>query len=116
MVAAMKNPRELLDLSISEKDYQQQIIKLARLKGYLVYHAFYSHRSEYGFPDLVLVKTGCRLLFLEVKRENGKLTNAQREWMHRLQSAGVLARVVRPSDWKAVEKLLSNDDWIEEVG
>jgi len=43
---------------------------------------------------------------LELKSEKGKATDAQQEWIAALDAVpGIVARVVRPSDW----------DWIEEA-
>ena len=94
---------------ISEKEFQDQIIELARYTGYLVYHDQDSRRSEPGFPDLVLV--GDRVMFLEVKRQNGVVSEAQKGWIARLVKAGIIARVVRPSDWDWIQQALVHGDW-----
>jgi hypothetical protein len=50
------------------------------------YHTHNSRRSNAGFPDIVAVRqtTGhdkpSRLAFIELKREKGKLTDAQQAW------------------------------------
>lgn len=49
-----------------------------------------------GFPDLLLV--GPRLMFRELKRELGKLDEAQETWRDRLRAAGADWDVWRPSD------------------
>lgn len=41
---------------ISEKEFQAQVLDLARLTGWLCYHPHDSRRSAPGFPDLVLVR------------------------------------------------------------
>jgi hypothetical protein len=35
---------------LSEKQFIRQVIDLARLQGFLVYHTFDSRRSAVGFP------------------------------------------------------------------
>ena len=69
-----------------EEEFQQQIIDLAHLYGWLVYHTRDSRRSTPGFPDLVLVRD--RVLFREVKMAGGRLSDAQLDWKRRLESAG----------------------------
>lgn len=101
--------RKILVNRISEKEFQDQIIELARYTGYLVYHDQDSRRSEPGFPDLVLV--GDRVMFLEVKRQNGVVSKAQFDWIARLVKAGIIARVVRPSDWDWIQQALVHGDW-----
>jgi hypothetical protein len=102
--------RELLDFAISEAAYQQQIIDLARLCGYLCYHTHNSQHSPAGFPDLVLCKPGKRLLIFEVKRQRGVVSDTQRQWIAWLRTTGTYARVMRPSDWSLVTRLLTSDD------
>ena len=84
------------ELTISEKDFQSQIIDAAHLLGYRVAH-FRAAQTKYGwrtpvsadgagFPDMVLARRGTidteygRLIFVEVKGAKGKLSEAQREW------------------------------------
>jgi len=100
-------PRAQLDRHVTERAFQQQITELADLCGWRWYHTFDSRRSPAGFPDLVLVRRG-RLIFLEVKPESGRVTRPQAAWLLDLaQVPGVVALVVRPSDWLKVETLLS---------
>lgn len=100
--------RATLDAATSEKDFQQAVIDYARLNNWIVYHTFRSDHSPAGFPDLVLCrqeigghgKARSRLLFLECKSERGRLTDRQDIWLRWLGFVpGVVARVVRPSDW-----------------
>src|SRR5687768_17404949 len=105
----------LLDRQVSEKQFQQQIVAFARLNGWRVYHPYDSRRSAAGWPDLALARlcpsqrgVTTELLFLECKTERGRLTEAQRDWLFVLNAApGVVARVVRPSDWPEIVALLS---------
>jgi hypothetical protein len=41
---------------ISEKEFQAQVLGLARLSGLLCYHTHDSRRSKPGVPDLVLAR------------------------------------------------------------
>ena len=43
---------------MTEKQFMAQVVELAKLKGWLVYHTYDSRRSEPGFPDLCMVRKG----------------------------------------------------------
>jgi VRR-NUC domain len=91
---------------VSEKQFQAQVVELARISGWLTYHTFDSRRSAPGFPDLVLVRPP-RLIFAELKSEVGKFRPEQRVWLEVLKGCQrVEARLRRPEDWRAIETLL----------
>jgi hypothetical protein len=98
----------MLDAAVNEADFMWQIMQLARLYHWRCYHPFDSRRSAVGYPDLTLVHPGRRLLcFLEIKREAGKTTPAQEAWLAALGAIpGVVAMVVRPSQWDEVVEIL----------
>jgi hypothetical protein len=81
---------------LTEKAWQRQLVDLARQLGWTVYHTYDSRRSQPGFPDLVLVRD--RVLYVELKREQGKLTDAQAGWLDKLIAAGAEAYCWRPRD------------------
>ena len=91
-----------------EKDWQKQVVAIARRCGWAVYHTYDSRRSAPGYPDLTLVRE--RLVFAELKREDGKLSSAQEEWLERLRDAGVEVHVWRPSDLRHVHAVLAKRD------
>ena len=98
--------RAILDAAMSERDYQKQIVELAETLGWRVYHTHDSRRSNPGFPDLVLVRDS-RLVFIEVKRQSGKLSLAQKDWLTALSEvAEVTTLIARPSDWEQVASCL----------
>ena len=41
---------------MTEAQFQEAVVQLARLTGWLVYHTFDSRRSQAGYPDLTLLK------------------------------------------------------------
>jgi len=97
------NPTDKL---ISEKDFMDSIVELARNTGWLVYHPYDSRRSEPGFPDLVMTKPK-RLVIAEIKTEKGKTSPAQDKWLETLRTArGVKVKLWRPSDWPEIERTL----------
>lgn len=91
---------------MTERQFQSQVVKLAKACGWLVYHTYDSRRSEPGFPDLVLVK-GKRLIFAELKTDKGILSEAQERWLAALREAGRVAVVWRPDDKPEIEWVLT---------
>lgn len=84
-----------------EKDLQRQIVALAKMLNWTVYHPLLSKWSEKGWPDLSMVR-GERLVFAELKGEKGRVTEHQQRWLDALSAvAGVKVYVWRPSDWYA---------------
>ena len=88
----------------SEKQFQQAVIDYAILQGWKHYHTHNSRKSVPGFPDLVLVRD--RIIFAELKRAGGKLTEAQHNWIMALDEAGAEWYVWRPVDWNEIERFL----------
>jgi len=66
-------------VELSEKQWQAQIVELARRLNWAVYRTFDSRRSQPGFPDLVLVRD--RVVFVELKTERGKVSEEQGGWI-----------------------------------
>lgn len=94
---------------ITEKQFQQQVLQLAKLCGFRVYHTWLSIRSTAGFPDLVLCRDG-RLIFAELKSDRGTPTAAQQEWLAALRKVkGVEVYLWRPADWEQIERVLQRD-------
>jgi hypothetical protein len=102
-------------LSISEKAWQATVLDAARRMGWRVAHFRTArtmsggwstpvHADGAGFPDLCLVRE--RVIFAELKAENGRLSQAQADWLGALGSAGADVHVWRPSDWDIVEATL----------
>ncbi len=90
---------------MSEKDWQAQVLSLAKLLGYLCYHTHDSRRSESGYPDLTLCSPNA-VIFAELKSEDGVLSGSQVGWIERLQASGQLVFVWRPSQFSEVQKTL----------
>lgn len=96
-------PLELRDLT--EKQLQRQLVDLAQATGWKrTYHTFDSRRSSSGFPDLVLVRE--RVVFVELKTERGRPSDAQRDWIEALLAAGAEAYIVRPRHLDAIAAVL----------
>lgn len=112
-------------LPISERDFQDTVIEMARILGFLVHHNQDSRRSEPGIPDLLIVSlTGRpRLIFAELKATGGKLTNGryapksgrwlrgQRGWLSALERcvsefSPVEVYLWFPQDMDTIERIL----------
>jgi hypothetical protein len=103
--------------AISEREFQRQVLKLARLTGWLAAH-FRPARTRdgwrtpvegdgAGFVDTVLIHPGRGLvLFRELKTDTGRLTPEQERWLAALTAAGADAGVWRPKDWQTIEAIL----------
>ena len=81
---------------ISERTFQTQVVRLAKLNGWQVYHTHDSRRSEPGFPDLVMARE--RVVFAELKAAKGKPTDTQLAWLKTLSDAGAETHLWRPAD------------------
>ncbi len=105
--ATVKRPR------ISERDFQKQVIDLARTCGWLVEHKYGqgsvlgSRAIDTGFPDLVLVRGG-QIIFAELKGSRGKVSEAQDRWLHALTITGNPALVWRPEDMDDIAAILAS--------
>ena len=92
--------------AMSESDLYEQIREVALLAGWMIYHTHDSRRSYAGFPDVTLCRAST-LWFLELKREGGRVTATQKEWIDALQEvAGVRAAVIYPRDLDRLRDLL----------
>lgn len=91
---------------VSEKQFMQQVIRLARLQHWIVYHVYDARRSTEGFPDGWFVREGV-LLVREFKTETGRVTPAQQWWLTALAVCGIDAKVWKPSDWPEIQEVLA---------
>jgi len=91
---------------LTEKEFGRQVDDYATLCGWLFYRTWLPIHSPAGFPDRFLVRNGAAVA-LELKSEKGKATDAQLEWIAALNAVpGIVARVVKPSDWPWIEAAL----------
>ena len=84
--------------AISEKTLMESVIEIAEDSGWSVYHTHDSRRSQAGFPDLTLVRSG-EIIFAELKSQKGRIKKEQQEWLDRLrENRHVDVYLWRPSD------------------
>lgn len=94
MDAAEYNARVAADML--EGVLQERVRQLCLLHRWRYYHTHRSKHSPAGFPDTCAVR-GDRLLFAELKREKGKTTPAQDDWLTDLRALpGIEVYVWRP--------------------
>lgn len=122
-MARERTPRQIIDASLSEAEWQAWIVSLARARGWLVwYQPDWVYRMvvrdmqrrrvardwpDAGFPDLWLVHPSGRMAVLECKSERGAVRAEQRRWIDALVASGIDARVVRPRHREDIEALLT---------
>ncbi|MCJ7828135.1 MAG: VRR-NUC domain-containing protein [Dehalococcoidia bacterium] len=95
---------------MKEEDFLKQVIELAHLCGWLIFHARPAMTSKgwrtpvqadgAGFPDLVLVRE--RVIFAELKSEKGKLSDTQKVWRDAILAADGEYYTWKPSEWDDV--------------
>jgi hypothetical protein len=88
---------------MTEKQFQRQVLQLARFYGWKAYHTFDSRRSCDGFPDLVLAKLGRTPIHAELKTQTGEVSPEQIAW---LESLG--GYLWRPSQLQVIADLLAD--------
>lgn len=93
--------------AMPERALLAQVRRLAQEQGWLVYHTWRSEHSEPGFPDVVLAKPG-RLLFVELKSAQGKVTVEQQQWLEVLKRSvpGIEIYLWRPADLPEILEVL----------
>jgi len=99
---------------ISEASFLQQLKALAYIHGWSFHHSTPSQTSKGrwittgspGFPDCVLAHRVRGVIMCELKRENGKTTPAQDDWLERL-SPHVECYLWKPSDLNFIAQRLS---------
>lgn len=105
---------------ISEQEFQQQVIDLAKLRNWKVAHfrsvriqrkdgsCYYAtpvQEDGAGFPDLILVRRG-EIVVFECKRRGGKTSPEQEAWLAEFSRCQIPAFVVDPDSWDLIERTL----------
>lgn len=86
-----------MKLTLSETDWQAQVVKLAQIHGWTVTHHLRSRGTLEGWPDLSLIRPP-EFMVAELKTETGKLSHAQDVRLAQLEACGIEVHVWRPSD------------------
>ena len=100
------NPVAIPKVNITEKAFAGDVAALAKMFGWRRYHTWRSIHSPAGFPDEVLVR-GHRLIFAELKAQNGKVSTEQQAWLDDLKACGrAEVYVWRPADLQRIAEIL----------
>lgn len=93
--------------TVDEKDFQRELMKMAKNNGWKCFHPKYSYKSEKGFFDVTMIR-GNRVIFTELKTETGTQSAEQKTWMEFAQAVGgnVEYYLWRPSDWAEIQEVL----------
>ncbi len=95
---------------VTEKNFRQQVIDLAKLYGWKCYFSWTSIHSPRGYPDLSLCKPP-RLVFSELKTMKGQLSEYQVEWMDLLSDTPHCEVYLwRPNSWEIIQAVLGSPD------
>jgi hypothetical protein len=86
----------------TEKQWQRTVVATAEALGWTAVHLP-------GWPDLILLRDG-RVLFVELKREGGKLTRQQERWQEIFTRQRIAHDVWRPSDYDRMVKILGGTE------
>jgi len=79
---------------MTEKNYQAKLIKKYKEEGWLVIKII--RCNIVGIPDLLLLKPGTNIKFVEVKGEKGKLSEVQKYRINELNEKGFEAITLAP--------------------
>lgn len=116
-----------LDDYLTEADFQEKVLALARLRGWLIHHDRRAPdprqggkwrtviEGDKGFPDLVLAREGT-IIFAELKSEKGRMLPHQHAWINHLlgtrgmveveETPALIVEVWRPSDMDRIKEVL----------
>jgi len=96
--------KDLANLEL-ERDFQRRVEEFMRINGWTVYSIPDSRRVTLaGYPDITAWRVeDKRLVFIELKREKGRVSPAQEVILDELRQLGVAeVYVFRPSDWDEI--------------
>lgn len=93
-------------MKISEAAFQKQVVQLAEMCGWLVFHNPDSRMVRAGLPDLLLIGDGI-VIFAELKTDGGRLRPDQVTTIRRLVRADQLVYVWRPRHFDAIKAVLT---------
>jgi hypothetical protein len=105
-------------VTMSEAEFQRQVVQFATLQGWRVLHVRRSQEgsdqqwrtttSITGWPDLFLFHPGRGGYYAaELKRNDGAVRPEQKQVIAELLAAGIPAAVWRPRDWPVIQAFLA---------
>lgn len=104
--AGISEARRALNMATSERELQRTIADLADLGRWRWFHDSDARLNRAGLPDIIAVRAP-RLIFMELKREDGRLRPEQEKWLDELsRCTSVEAFLFRPSDLEKAREVL----------
>lgn len=97
---------------VLEHEWQKGVLDLAKTLGYKTWRNFNARKSDFGWPDLFLCGRG-RRIHLELKREKGKPTEQQKDWLRAIDQNGGEAYIARPRDLDLLAAVLTSKPLVE---
>lgn len=91
--------------TLSEKEFMSQVIQLAQLFRWKIYHTHNSRKSVAGFPDLLMLR-GAKMIVAELKVGRNKITSDQADWLTWFRVAGAKSYLWTPDHWSEIESVL----------
>lgn len=103
--------------TLKEEEFMKQVMELAKKTGWRRCHFrpamaasgrwLTAGQGDWkGFPDLIMVR-GKKLIFVELKTNEGELSDKQIDWMADLFLAGADCRLWSPMCWEEITETLS---------
>ena len=83
-----------LRIKITENDIKRQVKNYLDVKGFFHFHILQGLGAFRGIPDMIAVRKG-RVIFLEIKKPGGKLSEHQQRFKETIRGAGGEYHVVR---------------------
>src|SRR3954467_15050939 len=90
---------------LTEREWSLTVYELLDMLAWDRYHTYRSKKSRAGYPDETCWRE--RVLWLELKREGGKLSEEQQRVVRGLLAANAEIYVVRPSALDVLAKVLA---------
>ena len=100
---------------MNEKQFQAQVIQIARMNGWRIFHPQKMQArdgswrtalsGDRGWPDLVLAHRDRGLVVVELKTDNGRLSDDQKAWLYHL-APWAECYVWRPTDLDDIARRL----------
>jgi len=78
---------------MKEQQIQTKKIKELESQGYYVIKLINTNKN--GIPDLIAIPKGCDVLFVEVKKPDGKLSKLQEYRLKELEAHGIKVEVFK---------------------
>ena len=94
------------DIMASEKDFENKIKKYLKDNNCYRVKYFGTAYSEAGTPDILSCVNGY-FLAIEVKGNNGRVSDLQLEKINQIRKAGGFAYVVYPTAWEKIKNIIN---------